>query len=90
MLCDGKWKYIYSEANRFEELYDLHADLNELCNLAFEGKMKSEVARWRSLLISWCKENGDADMLDGDNLRRSNMNVEEAKFQYQSMGWRWY
>ncbi|MFQ6041662.1 MAG: sulfatase [Candidatus Poribacteria bacterium] len=90
MLCDGKWKYIYSEANGFEELYDLKTDPNELCNLAFESKMKSAVSHWRSLLISWCKENGDTGMLDGNNLRKSNVNVEEATFQYQSMGWRWY
>jgi arylsulfatase A-like enzyme len=90
MLCDDKWKYIYSEANGFEELYDLQADPDELCNLAPEGKTTSEVSKWRSFLISWCKENGDIDMLAGDNLRRSSVNVEESTFQYQSMGWRWY
>ena len=26
MACDGRWKYIYSEMNGFEELYDLYGD----------------------------------------------------------------
>jgi len=89
MACDGRWKYIYSEPNGFEELYDLEHDPHELKNLA--GDAEPECREWRRDLVKWCAESGHTAMLDGDDLVRKPVDVEaEIGFRHTSMGWRWY
>jgi len=89
MACDGRWKYIYSERNGVEELYDLRTDPHELVNLS--GEAGDECRRWRKHLVSWCREYGFAEMLAGDDLVTTPVNPEaEMGFRHNSMGWRWY
>jgi len=88
MICDGKTKYCYSEANGTEEFYDLENDPNELQNLAAQVDLQP----WRRRVVQWCRDHGDSGALDGDGLKRTEMPIEEieAEFRPNSMGWRWY
>ena len=89
MACTKKYKYIYSEMNGMEELYDIENDPDELKNRAEE---KPDItAELRTFVIQWCKENGDHEMLEGDDLRRYDADVEGlCEFRHGGMGWRWY
>ena len=91
MACDGRWKYGYCEANAYEELYDLESDPTELRNLIPEGGAPEEAARLRREIVRWCRETGDESMLAGDDLARSEVDVDAlCTFSPGSMGWRWY
>jgi len=91
MAFDGRWKYGYCEANGVEELYDLENDPTELRNLAAEGEEKDHSGRLRREIIHWCAENGDREMLDGDDLARTEVDVDAlCSFKPSAMGWRWY
>ncbi len=91
MASDARWKYIYSETNGVEELYDVLNDPQELRNLIPEGVAPDVARRLRREIVRWCAENGDTEMLDGNDLKRTEMKVEElCHFQPTSLGWRWY
>jgi len=91
MAYDGRWKYVYHEANGFEELYDLALDPHELHNLAAKGEAQGHNSRLRNEIIRWCAQNGDKAILDGNSLKRSSIDVEaECRFNADAMGWRWY
>ena len=49
MVTDGRWKYVYSEANATEELYDQVNDLGELCNQAGAPAQAGRLAEMRDL-----------------------------------------
>ena len=91
MVTDGQWKYIYTEGNATEELYDQANDPRELCNLAYSPEHKSRLADMRDMLRQCAVELDDTEILDGDGF--SETNVDRAKFADApagSMGWRWY
>jgi arylsulfatase len=89
MACDGRWKYIHSEMNGVEELYDQQEDPHELCNLASEvGEI---VQRLRASVVEWSRETGRESLLDGDDLVSTPADVEsEMGFADGSQGWRWF
>jgi choline-sulfatase len=88
MACDGRWKYIYSEINGFEELYDAESDPFEESNVASD--VPDQIARLRKNLIEWCRETDFASMLDGNDLRKVERDVAPEDFKGGSFGWRWY
>lgn len=91
MVCDGKRKYIYSEANGVEEFYNLEEDPDELNNLAGTETGRREMSGWRERLIAWCRENGDERFIRDGDLARTDIDSETLKEPKPgSMGWRWY
>lgn len=91
MVTDGQWKYIYSEANATEELYDQVNDQGELYNLARAPEQKDRLMAMRKLLRECAIEFDDTEILDGDGFARTN--VDRTKFAdapVSGMGWRWY
>jgi choline-sulfatase len=91
MAFDGRWKYIYCQSNAVEELYDLENDPHELRNLISEGVEAGQAQRLQKEIIRFCSENSDHAMLDGNRLRRSELDVDaHCHFLPGTMGWRWY
>ncbi|MFC1716249.1 sulfatase [Candidatus Poribacteria bacterium] len=91
MVTDGQWKYIYTEGNATEELYDQVNDLQELHNLAHTPEHKNRLADMRDLLRRCAIDLDDPGILDGDGFSRTS--VDRAKFAdapASAMGWRWY
>jgi len=91
MVTDGKWKYIYSEANATEELYDQENDIQELHNLAHASECVERINVIRNLLRECALEFNDDNLFDGDNFAGSS--VDRSKFSNApvgGMGWRWY
>jgi arylsulfatase A-like enzyme len=91
MVTDGQWKYIYTEGNATEELYDQVNDLQELHNLAHSPEHKSRLADMRDLLRQCAIDLNDPGILDGDGFSKTK--VDRAKFAdapVGGMGWRWY
>jgi len=63
-IRQGKYKYIRTlVSGRNEELYDLHADPEELTNLAIDPKYRTLLADYRNRLIAELKRT-DAAMVD--------------------------
>lgn len=89
MVRTGRYKYVYHELGGVEELYDLPDDPQELHNLSAEKRELRE--QFRGALLDWVRENGDEQMLDGDDLvvspEDSSMHTE---LQAGRLGWRWY
>ena len=78
-------------AGGLDEVEDLAGDPHELRNLAGEAEPQDDVSRLRYEIISWCAENGDKAMLDGDFLKRSRVDDQaQCRFNPDAMGWRWY
>jgi len=92
MLCDGRRKYIYSEANGVEEFYDLEHDPHELRNLVETGEVSgAERAQWRERLVEWCRDHDDRKMLPDGRLAKTPCDVEATTtFQPGHMGWRYF
>ncbi len=91
MITDGRFKYIYNEAGAVEELYDLADDPAEEWNLAADKQYQGRRAELKRELISWARENGDEQLLDGDTLREAPpLSPEQLSFNVNRMGWRWY
>ena len=91
MVADKRWKYCYSEIGGSEELYDLLDDPNEEWNLADQAAMVPVLETMRQRLRSWAEENGDAEILDGDGLARTDKDVlANVAFRPNTMGWRWH
>ena len=89
MVCDGDWKYIYTEANGVEELYYLVDDPYELVNLAGDASKKQQIKHYRDILVKWCQVNEDHEMLDeGGNLKQTPVDLKaEAKFDVGALGY---
>ena len=89
MATDGLWKYIYSEVNGFEELYDLENDPDELTNLARENPQ--QCAGWQKQIIQWCSETGRDTLTDGDTLVQTPVDLSNLEPSRSGpFGWRWY
>ena len=91
MVTEGRWKYIYSEANRTEELYDQTGDPGELDNLAEDVAHRSRVSDMRELLRDCAVEFLDEELLAPGGL--ASRQVDRASFAdlpVSGMGWRWY
>jgi len=92
MVTDGRWKYIYSEANATEELYDQKDDPGEERNLVNASAQGARVADMRALLRECTEKFGDTKILDGDGFAASKVNRDEFKklTPGRGMGWRWF
>jgi arylsulfatase A-like enzyme len=91
MVRTHDWKYIYCEEGSSEELYRVGTDPAELHDLAHDdahGKLARELG---DLLIKWCVDQGDEQMVRGGDLVASPaIDPASASFADQIMGWRWY
>ncbi|MCK4276132.1 MAG: sulfatase-like hydrolase/transferase [Phycisphaerae bacterium] len=91
MVCDGRFKYIYSQAGPTEQLYDLQADPHELVNLASRSDHEQLLEPWRRRLIDEARRVGDTAILDGEDLVSSKLDrASYAALGVTEMGWRWY
>jgi arylsulfatase A-like enzyme len=91
MVTDGRYKYIYSEANATEELYDQAEDPGELVNLAADGAKAELREHMRAKLISCAREFRDDELFDGDELAKTEVDTSGfATLPVGGMGWRWY
>ncbi len=89
MVFDGRYKYIYSQWDAVEELYDEQQDPAELRNLAGDSGHRSRLSDMRGLLIDWCRQNGDSGMLDNGDLKRSKLDPADlCRPMQRFMGWR--
>ncbi len=94
MVCDGRWKYIYTQTGPTEELYDLAADPKELTNLAADAD-EATLATWRAKLAAEAEAVGDTDILDPESPTGLAVAppADRAAFEklpVAGMGWRWY
>ena len=91
MVCDGQWKYIYSECGAVEELYDQVADLPELHNRARDAAEQPRLQHYRAALRRAATELGDTDWLTPGGFASTPLDRETIrKLPIKSMGWRWY
>ena len=91
MICDGRWKYIYTQTGPTEELYDLENDPTELNNLAVGPDAENVLPGWREKLIEEARRLGDTALLDGDGLVIAEFDRQSYKdLPITGMGWRWY
>lgn len=70
MLTDGLWKYIWSEADGRELLFQIKEDPDELINLA-NGET-NDLKKWRSKLIERLRERSDDRAVKDNQLNPSN------------------
>ncbi len=92
MVCDGRWKYIYSVANATEELYDQVTDRCERNNLVTVGTCEEILQHMRARLVEQAGRFEDAILLPDGQLRCSRIDREAIRSTRvgTSMGWRWY
>ncbi|MGH8021145.1 MAG: hypothetical protein ACREIA_23270 [Opitutaceae bacterium] len=89
--CARDFKYIHTQAGGREELYDLRRPEPEAVNLAANPAYISVRRELRAQLARWCRDNGDAAALDGDDLARSPLEAAPpARFDATRLGWRPY
>jgi arylsulfatase A-like enzyme len=91
MITDGKFKYIYSEGNGTEELYDQINDISELKNLASDPLFSGKRDEMRKLLVESARNLKDDDILCENGLKTSH--IDRSNFEdlpSNGMGWRWY
>ena len=91
MVTDGKFKYIYSEGNAIEELYDQVNDLPELNNLAKNPDYTEKAREMREALINCAKHFKDYNILCKNGLKASEVDRSILpKSAPGGLGWRWY
>jgi arylsulfatase A-like enzyme len=90
MVRSDCWKYIYTEANATEELYDMNNDPTEEWNLIDKVEMKTTIDEHRKNMINWAKKNGDSAIFDNGKLLATEVDTLKFDFTANSMGWRWY
>jgi len=59
MMRRDDWKYVYTEADGFEELYDLARDPHERTNLAARTEHDAVRETLRAALVAWAVRTGD-------------------------------
>ena len=91
MVTDGRWKYIYTEANGIEELYDLENDPLETYNLARSRGHEKKLTDIREQLRQCALDQDDHELLTDDGFARKSVNCNEfLDLPISGMGWRWY
>lgn len=90
MITDGHWKYVYSEQNATEELYDQTHDLAEEHNLASKPEHAPRRAQLRASLIAEGRRLLDPLTLSDDLPARPVDRSVFPTFPPRSLGWRWY
>jgi hypothetical protein len=91
MVTDGCFKYVYSEANATEELYDQAADPQELSNLAYDDRYADRLEEMRDLVAACAIEFQDMDLFDGEGLAVKQVDRKQfPTLPVTGMGWRWY
>lgn len=88
MVRDKRWKYIYSEANGVEELYDMLNDHREETNVY--DLHPQLVEEMKNIIIAWATENNENKILSNGKLIKTEVSLQDIKFTPSSMGWRWY
>jgi arylsulfatase len=88
MIIDGVWKYLYTVYGGIEELYDRRADVRELHNIA--ANLPFKTAEFRNLLLQWCRENGDLEMLTDGGLTKTAQKPREIVRPANPFGRRFY
>jgi len=58
LIFDGRWKYVYRPGD-VDELYDLHTDPEELCNLASAAEAAGQLVHLRAGLAAWMRRTDD-------------------------------
>ena len=88
----GRWKYVYSEANATEELYNQAADPAESWNLADDPKHVQTLREKRAELRQCALDIGDTGIIDGDGFAATPVDREQLRENrtVSGMGWRWY
>lgn len=91
MVTDGCFKYVYSEANATEELYDQAADPQELSNLVYDDRYADRLEEMRDLVAACAIEFQDMDLFNGEGLAVKQVDREQfPTLPVTGMGWRWY
>jgi arylsulfatase A-like enzyme len=91
MVRSQEWKYVYCEEGGTEELYGVQSDPAELCNLADDTTYESVVRQLRGVLVQWCIDEGDEQMVrNGELARSAPVDLASVSFEDEIMGWRWY
>jgi choline-sulfatase len=91
MVCDGTWKYIYSEHGGVEELYNQSSDPGELKNLAGDPEQTRRMAELRRRLRQCAKDVGDTTILSGNGFVSRPLDRESIRrLPVNGMGWRFY
>ncbi|MFW5802511.1 MAG: sulfatase [Verrucomicrobiota bacterium] len=91
MITDGVWKYVRSEGDGTEELYNLTDDPGEEANLAKESSHTDKLREMREKLKIEARRLGDTDIFDGEDF--ATREIDRAAFRKEPptrMGWRWY
>lgn len=86
MIRERNWKYIWSEWEGFEELYDLAADPNELCNIAPNTPSVREPMRRH--LSEWLKNSGREEFRNLASLKGNSISTKPVD-PYSKHGIRW-
>ncbi len=66
-LTDGHEKYVWLSGNGHEQLFDLDADPQELCDLARQRPQSERVARWRRHMVDVLRSRPEG-FVEGDRL----------------------
>ena len=90
MVRKDNWKYIYSEGNGTEELYDIEKDSGEEWNLAAAPEHRETLQELKQIMIDWSVENGDTELLVDGQPAVTPVDLSECGFIAKTMGWRWY
>ena len=91
MVTDGKWKYIYSEENATEELYNEIDDVGEVNNLVNYAAFKEMKLMIRKKLAKFAKKYNDQAFSDSESFPARNVDRESLKdLPIKGIGWRWY
>jgi arylsulfatase len=90
MIRNDRYKYIYNEANGFEELYDLKLDPGETNNLYGNCGLVQIETELKAKMLSWIHDNDDKDILDKNGELKISDYVPSKEFSAGVMGWRWY
>jgi choline-sulfatase len=90
MVRTPQHKYVYCEQGATEELYDVEEDPAERHDLAKDASRADELTRLRQMLITWCIDNSDAQMVKDGALASAPVPSGPVPFNDGGMGWRWY
>jgi arylsulfatase A-like enzyme len=91
MVTDGQWKYIYSEANATEELYDQVNDPHELDNAVVNRAFTGKLAEMRTLLRDKADEFSDTSLITDTGFAYKDVDrTAFSQVPVSGMGWRWY